>query len=215
MPPTPGRHAGLTVTGPRPLAAAALELEDRFQQIITYEDPPYLNPADLAPGPGSLPVPRPGSITIEYGENEPVERVLRRAIEAHEGAGNPGWFAIVRSGDRIDVVPRAYLTAAGEVAERTPLLDTVISRAPIRTSGLEFLERLASALYEERGEEVTIGTVPVNLLALDSSTDSDEAMPARRILGARLSRLNRDLSWQLLNEPASRTFVLNIHSMSA
>jgi hypothetical protein len=209
MSPAPGRPAELTVTGPRPVAAVALELEERFRRVVTYEDPPYPDPADTAPGP----VPRPGTITIGYRPDEPLEQVLRRAIEAHERAANPGWFAVVRSGDRIDVVPRAYRTAAGDVVERTPLLDTVVSPAPHPTDGIAFLDGLAGALREARGELVEIGTVPVNLLAGDRSADGDEPMPARRLLGARLARLGPGLSWQLLNDPGPGTFVLNVHRL--
>jgi hypothetical protein len=211
MPADPGRDAELTVSGPRPVAAVALELEDRFHRVVTYEDPPYPDPADRAPGP----VPRPGTITIGYGRSEPVEQVLRRAIEAHERARNPGWFAVVRAGDRLDVVPRAYRTAAGDVVERIPLLDTVIPPAPERTDGIAFLEGLAAALHRARGEAVEIGTVPVNLLAGHRSAGGEKPIAARHLLGARLSRLGPGLSWQLLNDPGSGAFVLNIHRLSA
>jgi hypothetical protein len=207
MPADPGPGAELTVSGPRPVATAALELEQRFHRSVTYEDPPYPDSAG--------PVPRPPTITIGYGPSESVESVLRRAIEAHERAGNPGWFTVVQAGDRIDVVPRAYRTAGGDVVERVPLLDTVIPAAPGRTDGIAFLEALTVALRRARGEAVEIGTVPVNLLSQDRSAGADEPMPARHLLGARLSRLGPGLSWQLLNDPGTGAFVLNIHRWSA
>ncbi|GAB3307706.1 hypothetical protein GCM10027451_15970 [Geodermatophilus aquaeductus] len=203
----------LSVTGPRPLAAAALVLEERFQRAITYEEPPYIDPAGLGPGPGSMSIPRSGSIRIEYAEGETAGAVLGRVVQAHERAGNAGKFSVVVVGARVDLVPRAYRSAAGGLVEWTPLLDTVVTLPRGRMNGLQFIERLTTALHADRGHVVQIGTVPVNLLAQDSAADSEGPTEARRLLGVRLGRLARHLSWQLLAGPGSEDFVLNIHQV--
>jgi hypothetical protein len=53
------RHIDLSVVDPRPLAAAILELEKRFEWVITYEDPPYEWAVDVGRDTGRLEISQP------------------------------------------------------------------------------------------------------------------------------------------------------------
>lgn len=95
----------ISVEDPRPVAKAITLLESRFGWVITYEDPRYINPADLSDvtekvrrdlhkfKPGKAPkvlIPKGGTLDFEYLHNA-NSKTTRRSQCRFEGF-NSGAF---------------------------------------------------------------------------------------------------------------------------
>lgn len=112
------RELQLSVSDPRPVAAAALELERRHGIPISYEDAPYAYTSDTEDvtlkvrqdldkyPPGKAPpvlIPRLGAIELSYavdkesGRPVDLDAVLQAVIDTHGRNGNAGKFKIVHS----------------------------------------------------------------------------------------------------------------------
>lgn len=228
------RTLAIRVADPRPLAAAALELEQRHGTLISYEDPAYANPADLKNvGPEvrrgfenvpaeqvpALWIPKGGAINFTYqasrATGKPVSDAdtLQAMLDAHLAAGNAGAFRAVRSGSMIHLIPTSVTNEAGLVAPVAPVLDANITLPRLNGPAINAIEALCNAVSKASGVTVVAGTFPVNLFAKISVDLRAENANARETLKALLAQLPGKFSWQLFYDPGLSLYALNIHSI--
>lgn len=201
----------LDIVSPRPLADVALELERRFDRMITYEDPPYLYPGDMVKDQGGRVIPRGGRVAFQYQAGDSVSQVLLKALEAYERSEGPGFFAVEEGPGGYHVVPRAFRNADGVVEERSSILNLSISLRQEVQNGLQFMEVIASAVSVATDEKVYLGTVPTNALIQHGRAPGIREGKARNLLLGLFQEMGLPLSWHLLNNPGTYEFYLNVH----
>jgi hypothetical protein len=224
----------ISVDDGRPIAKAISELETRFGWVITYEDPRYANPADIADvtekvrrdlhkyKPGKAPkvlVPKGGSLVFEYdyiadstGRPDP-NLILEALLAAHTGSGNAGGFRLERGDQIFHVVPAEIKDISGSVVPQKSLLDVAISIPAKERNGLQMLEALCAEVSRYVQLPVVVGTVPHGLFLQHKENEGVESAIARDFLVQLLERTGNGtrLSWQLFYDPGLRMYALNIH----
>ena len=203
----------LSVGSRRPLADAARLLEERFHRVVTYEDTPYAYSDDTIRDEAGRLIPRGGRLTVEYSEADDLQGVIAKVLEAHTRSNLPGRFAVEhRDGDH-HIVPRAFRDDRGAMEARTPLLATTIALVAPGRDALQVMEEIAQRVSRVRGETVALGTVPINRLAQHRVARDRLNGSARDLLVGLFREMGQRSSWQLLNDPASRDYFLNIHDV--
>lgn len=205
----------IDVTSPRPLAEAALLLEQRFGRMVTYEDAPFHHPDDMIRDEGGRLIPRGGRILVQYTAEDHLQQVITQCLEAHLRSGYPGVFAVEGCDDGYQIVPRGFREASGAMEDRVPLLDTEITLPSTNRNGLQVVEDVARVVSEARGNSISLGSVPMNALIQHTSTGNPATTKAGDQLINLFHEMEKDLAWQLLNNPGTNEFFLNIHSVPA
>jgi hypothetical protein len=203
----------LAVTSPRPLADAARVLEQRFRRVVTYEDTLYLHPDDTIRDEGGRLIPRGGRMAIQYEDTAGLPSVIDKIVETYTRSQLPGAFAVDHQSGDHHIVPRSFRSDRGTMEARLPLLDATIS-IPAQAQerdGLRLVEEIARRAGAARGETISVGTVPTNALAQHRAAGRASSGTARDLLMGLFRDMGRLCSWQLLNNPGTREFVLNIH----
>jgi hypothetical protein len=203
----------MRIESPRPLSDVALRIEQLSGHVVSYEDAPFRYPGDVHRNPTGQLVPRGGLIEIRYRSGA-VRQALDDALAQHELAGLPGWFEIEDDADASHVVPTGYRTSAAGTHPWQALMRTPVSLTLPAPSGLDVVSRITDALAAAREVTVSIGSVPVNLLAQYVGVERRWSGQAGALLLQLFSDIGRLLSWQLLHDPGTGVFVLNIHPLT-
>jgi hypothetical protein len=203
-----------SVQGARPLSEAVTVLERQYGWRISYEDPPYTDPADLVDhtdpsyrGPWRAIDPRGGPLEIPYSiskltgrPTESPERLLQMLIDDHASRGYPGRFQVSVIGDLYFVRP-----AEGSA------LDTPITIPTRRRTLLAALNAVLQAVSDATGMPVKPGA---GLLQSGSDPFSFGASgePARDVL-LRLFKTQKGywFGWQMLYAPERGGYFFSIH----
>lgn len=204
----------LEVTSPRPLAEAARVLEQRFRRMVTYEDTLYIHPDDTIRDEGGRLIPRGGRIAVQYEDSDDLQSVIDKIVDTYTRSKFPGAFAVEHQGDDHHIVPRAFRNDRGAMETRLPLLDATISVPAQERDGLRLVEDIVRRASAARGDTSSLGTVPINALAQHRAAGRELSGKASDLLVALCRELGRPYSWQLLNNPGTREFFLNIHEVS-
>lgn len=201
----------IDLTSPRPLAEVARLLETFFSRMVTYEDPPYCYPDDMVRDEEERLIPRGGRIFVQYQVGDSLLEVIQRALEVHARLGYPGMFTVKELAGNYHIVPQGFRNADGAMKERISLLDTTISLPSQRRSGLQLVEDITLALNEVTKESVRLGMFPINAFIQHVSVEKVLQGKARELLVGLFREMGLLLSWQLLNNPGTAEFFLNIY----
>lgn len=225
----------IAVEGPRPLALALETLAARHSLLISYEDPVYTFPGDLADvtekvrrdldryTKGAAPrvlVPASGRVAMRYamgkrGVLDHPEAVVQALLDDHAARGNPCRFQLIQEADRFFVVPAEVRTARGEWVPARSVLETEITLPAQPRSGPELLQALVTKVGQAAKSQVVLGMVPVQPLLRAKLTLGSTSEPARQVLVRALAIIeataHRRLAWQLFYDPGLRLHVLNLH----
>jgi hypothetical protein len=227
--PQTDQRALIDVDDPRPLAAAAEILERRYGWVITYEDPPYVYPADiadvtaqvrrdLASNPRVL-VPNGGPFRFTYGvpavtSAAEASAILKGLLEEYHRSGHPGVFRLVQTGTTFHVVPSEAKNVQGISQATSSLLDMPISIHSGGRTDLQMLEAVVQALGRATGAKIWLGSAPLNLLMQTHDYASVTNAPARTVLMRMLEGTGQNLSWQVFCSPGPvRDCALNVHAV--
>lgn len=231
------RRLEISVTDPRPVAGAILEIERRHGVAISYEDPPLVYADDIqdvaaqvsrrlaefaARGetPPPVLVPKGGTVRFSYETerstvvpvNVTVERLLAEVLQSHVDAGNAGTFRIAPGRGMTHVIPVSARDATGAVSAVTPVLDAVIDVSLENTDGRQALRAVCEAVSRASGQTVALAEgISFNLFRTTPISIEDARGVAREILVDILSQFRVRLSWSLLYGPGQPQYVLNIH----
>ncbi len=222
------------VQDPRPLAKAIEYLEAVYGVPITYEDPPYASPSEIADvtdqvrgsktvGQRIL-IPRGGSLSFAYETVAPQadkETALLAASAAISGLlanyqtsmGSPR-FAVTQEPGSLHVVPTRFMDRTGQVQDLKPILDTTVSLPPEGRTAYKLVIDLCEALSVATGQTLIPGTIPNGLLATHKTAFPVSNISARSVLDKLFADIDAPLSWRLLYDPGLNWYVLNIHPVS-
>ena len=226
----------LSVNGARPVAMAAEMLEKTYGWVITYEDPLYENEIDLADvtqevrrdldkfKPGEAPkvfVPKGGSLAFEYDIDPETKKpadagaVVQEMLEAYAIAGNPGIFHLDRDTERVHIIAGASKNKDGVLVSRPSVFDASITIPPQKRIALQLLEAFCRAVSAASGMQVRLASAPLNLVHQYQTEVGAKNQKARDFLTQELNRMtdHANLSWQLLYDPTSKAYFLNIHAV--
>jgi hypothetical protein len=226
-----GQDVAVSVNDARPLAKAIDVLEQRYAAAITYEDPPYAFARDLkdvsnevrrdAPqGKPRVIIPAGGVFEAQYVEpSDPVppnlQTAVRRVVAKYNASGLAGEFQVVEDGALLHVVPMRIRNRLGVVENQRSLLDTKLTIDARDRSALEMLQAFVEALTQASGSHVSLGTVPLNLLAQTRVSGGANDERAGTILMRTLAATGATLSWRLFYGPeeARPGYALNVHML--
>lgn len=214
--------AGTTVEDPRPVAKAMATLSRQLGWNITYEDPAYVNVADLVDvtksrvGGRRAIIPRGGRVSLPTetalasAERDPVA-LLESVLGTEETSrGRVKRFRVLRSASMFHVVPDKVLDEAGLWQTATPVLGTMVSVSYGITNLSEFLERLCADVGAVSGRQVKVGRIPTTLALRTTVPAQERTATARTLLADALSLARQPLSWLLMYDPSSTTFYLHV-----
>lgn len=219
----------IVVESGRPLADAVETLQSRLGIVITYEDPPYLDPSQLRdatdevrrgqPNKRRIVVPRGGPLSFSYQmpegtRDEQVTSILGSLLERYRANGYPGDFQVERTGTVFHVVPTGRLSREGRNEAFQSILSTTLEIEPTGTepqSAIEALRNLVDSLGRTTDVPVVLGTIPTNLLRQSTVASNPGTRSAREELVRILASTGQGVSWQLFfgNEP--EVWALNIY----
>lgn len=225
--------ARVSVNAPRPIEFASRMLEQDYGWIITYEDPPYENEADVLDvtetvrrdldkyKPGQAPrvlVPKGGKFSFEYDvdpmTNRPTDPgvLVQQMLDAYAIAGNPGIFRLDKDTARVHIIPAAVRNKDGVMVSRQSVLDVPITIPAQKRTGAQLLEAFCTAVSTATGTHVGIGMVPINLLMQYQTEAGAKNQNARDFLSHELDRMtgHPTMTWKLLYDPGYKTYALNM-----
>jgi hypothetical protein len=205
---------------PRPLDQAIQELRLKYGWTIDYEDPPYLYGKDVIEAKGSLwPAGNPFSVEIPSAPSPagaPVEdKSLQLIVGAYNSSGNPGQFELRKSeSGTFTIVGVAVRNDKGVVSPQKPLLDSTITVPAQERSISDTVDVICKMLTDETHFPVSVGVTPRSLVNHTNATIGGTKVPARTLLTQALAAASgHTLYWQLLFDPSSKSYLLNIHAL--
>ena len=187
----------ISVDDPRPLAACIDEIERKFGWIVTYEDPVYLNAAEINDVTSSVRrdgksyprvlVPRGGPFTFSYalptdgGSSADPAALLQALLAAYEANGNPGSFRALTEGASFHIVPTKVSNESGVLTDYVPPLETLISLESGERTLVEVVQSIVAAVSSQSRSNIIVGATPTNALQVRVHVDSGK-QPARALL---------------------------------
>jgi hypothetical protein len=217
------------VDDPRPISAAARQLERQLGIAVTYEDGSYVAPEDIVDVTAQVRrdgrteprvlVMRGGAFRFEHAlpgttDAGRVHQVLSRLVETWSESRIGGEFTVVDAGAGFQLVPTSRRGVGGQREPYTPPLSVRIDLALEPRSGLETVDEIARLVYAQTGRPVGAGMMPINLMSQKSAVVGARNEPARTVLWRALRQLHPSLSYQVLcavGEQAACT--INIHAI--
>lgn len=224
----------VSVHSGRPVAEAVETLEKRHGWAITYEDPPYVHESELSDvtlqvrrdldkyKPGQAPkvfVPTGGDLAFEYNIDSATKQpgdpaaVVQQLLDAYARTGHPGVFVLDRTGQRVHIIPVASKNQNGVLTAHQSALEAVITLPPQKRNGLQLIEAFCEVVSAASKTRVVVGAVPLNQFYQYETDSGAKDQKAREFLSNELDRMTNDvkLSWQLLYDPLTKSYFLNIH----
>jgi hypothetical protein len=210
----------------RPIAEALKILERNFRDTITYEDSLYLRRFDVMRNRDKEPQkPRGGIIDFSYSPDMPSGKAIQNCLaDYNNDRNNPAVFTIEYEEEEpvIHVFPIQLRDMKGEFPDEehisiphTPILSTVISVSEQDKAPLDILRNICAKAAESSGAVINMGEFPRGRLSVPPGSFSVADKPARVALTGFLKSISRYLSSQLIYDPKSKEYVLNIHDIKA
>jgi hypothetical protein len=206
----------MRVLSERPMATAIQILEDRFGILVTYEDPPYVSADDLWQVEGTVKGLVGGIIYMDWDKTYSVEEVLQSLVQIRIGPRDmPAVFAMEEAGpNKYHIFPVVGKNEQGTLVSRTALLGHQISLNRQDIDGLSAIKSICSALSDLTNQNVQLGAVADSLSEILKKyrrpSISITNRKARDCLAELLWQINPAISWQLLYDPNSKGYHLNL-----
>ncbi len=195
--------ATISINESRTLKALAVELQERYGYLVSYEEAPYDSKSmlsDTRPRPSGLPYLLPAYTATVFhlpdpapadqpappfptpgGTNTMVPSALLAMIDEHAKAGNPGNFTALFEGGYAHIVPKSQIIN-GESVDFQPVLGTLVSVEYRGISCKEALDDLLGKVSSQRSVSVVQASVPVGPLLKHECDMSVSNLPARAIV---------------------------------
>jgi hypothetical protein len=228
-----------SVSGPRPLAAAAEAFEMHYGIPVSYEDANYAYEGDLDdktapeyakshPGGSRLLIPKGGHLTLRGDPKrtllfaQDAMPLLQSLLDEHVQAGIPGQFKLIPNGDGVAIVPSAVKNAGGILLPDQSILETKINLPVLKRTGAETLNAICEAIRTSSGKNIGVGTSSFHQgIQPYSMTIGADNEPARSVLQRALAGVGfaepghvghiPKTSWSLLYAPDM--YALNVHQV--
>jgi len=203
----------LTVKDPRPVAAAALDIERRSGLAVNYEDVRYENAGDLQditdqimtaaqkaqaiPGVRVI-VPRGGELSLpilvdvngHLPDFNSVSAAANAIIGAHATSPSHSGSFTVEVGDGVLFIePLQMRDVAGNVKPISPLLSTHVTIPAQSRSGFDTLRLILNQVSQASGFKVDLGTAPARALIASEVVIGANNEPANHVIGRLLASI--------------------------
>jgi|GEM_PF-1431954 hypothetical protein len=221
---TPPASSPITIpgSGPRPLQQALGALRLKYNGAVSYEEPQYLSAKAVTEDPHTkgtfIPASKPFSVEIPpvpSATDAPAEeKSLQLIVDAYNHSGNPGQFEIRKTESKaIAVVGVAAIDDKGSFAPQKPLLDSLLNMPAKDRTISDTVDLVCQQLSDGTHVPISVGISPRSLVDHTNVKLGGDKTPARNILAQALAASTAPLYWQLVFDPNSKGYVLNIHSV--
>jgi hypothetical protein len=211
----------ITGSGQRPLEQALAALRLKFGWTINYEDPQYRSVKDTMDDPRSkgtlilagtqfsteIPAPQPPA------EAPPKEKSLQLVVDSYNRSANPGRFEVLKGETEVSIVGIAARDDKDDVSLQKPFLDSPVTLPIKERTIVDTVELVCKQLSDDTHTPVALGVTPRALVDHTNAKIGGDKVPARQILAQALAASGHPLYWQLLFDPNSKSYLLNIHSV--
>ncbi len=208
-----GPTTTLAVNDPRPVAAAAMEVERLSGVPVNYEDLRYENPADLqditdqimtpaqkaqaTPGVRVI-VPRGGTLSVpvytdadgRLSDFSSVVTALNALVSAY--ATSPvraGSFTVELGNGVVYIEPSQVRDAAGNTDGVHPVLSTPVTFPPQSRTGFDTVRMILDQVSQASGLKLDLGTAPMGVLASFEIEIGASNEPASHVISRLLAAL--------------------------
>lgn len=210
-----------TADAPRPLNQVLVTVGELFGWTVSYEDPIYSKDETIDaavddwrrqhPNEKGLLVPSGGlfeadvAAATEHNAQESV--TIENIVQQYNKSSNPGTFFLKKTAlGRMVVVGQS-----GKQGSAMPtILDREFKADAQAKNGLAALEDFTSRCSGLQGTPITVGVIPVNALSHASVPGETKGISCRNRLDIVLHAVHAVLSYSLLFDPGSESYVLNI-----
>jgi hypothetical protein len=183
----------ISVSDPRALAQAALQLEGLIGIAINYEDVPYIYAGDIQDVAESVMspeqkaahpvahvwVPRNGQISLDlskvpgFAEQSALSsagtlgsaRLIDALITQHVKQNLPGVYTSTSSNGAFYITPTQLRGALGSLTNASPALDAKVTLAYQERTAGETLDAILKQVSQSAGVQIALGRAPFNALA--------------------------------------------------
>lgn len=218
----------IVVNDPRPLSEAIFQLERVLGQPVTYEDPAiYAHPDDYVDKTAEyrgravrrVLLPRGGRLQFTFNSSEPTgtraqtTALVTRLIQTFNKAYPDGvQFELRDTGPVYHVVPMVVRQRTGAIVPHDSPLDRPITVVAQDIDAMSAISKILTAVKTQRGSNILLGQVPINLLVRVKVRLASDTESARTLLVRVLQKVSPTLSWRLWcgTEPGC---YLNIHTV--
>jgi hypothetical protein len=221
------RSATVKANSARPLAQALAAIREEYGWQIDYEDPPYASEPDLVditnaqwrarnPGAPGVKGIAGGKFESEYDEGDDLEiasgkeRVLQKVVSDYNRSQNPGRFIVRAEGTGGFAIIGSVIKRGSHDEDVLPVLDTRVSVELQERTAEAAVSAILQAVANGTNSKLVIGTVPTNLFLQAKVTVGGDNVEARSLLRQTLDATGRPLHWQLLYDPTTGKYFLNI-----
>lgn len=224
-----GDTVHVAVTSARPLVTALDLLRNKYGWSVNYEDPQFVGKADLAESndaryvnsaSGARPhIPNGGLFTMDFPVGGAVgpdeQKTLKALVEAYNHSANPGRYELRQQDQHFDVVGIAAHDGSGQIKGQTPPLDAIVTLAAKESSTIEAVTSICDQVSKLTSLSVSVGVYPQNLFSRPVKIATAEKLEARealyKIFARALADKEQNISWRLLYDPDSQSYVVNFH----
>jgi hypothetical protein len=197
----------VAVEDPRPLAAAALQLEKQFEVPINYEDIPYVFPGDMVAAttrmtatqlaaktnPNTVMMPRGGELQVDVNQpainlNQPSNasagllQALSQLTTDSTAGGFPGSYTAVAEDGVFYLRPTRMQNGLGVWISVSPALDTRVTVPSGTRTVAATLKFIFAEVLQNSGQQIVLGLAPLDLLLRQSVTIDAASEPARSVI---------------------------------
>jgi hypothetical protein len=178
---------------PRPLANAAVLLQERYGKPVTYEDPILKSNQDVElneRGNGLLPKSRSFSLPAEARPDQTPQLdalLLNRVLDAYHASNDGPRFKALSSGWGLHIVPDLVPDQSGQLVKAVSLLDTYITVPEAKRTPSEHFEALCNAVTASNS--LGIRLMPFSLW-LDQYFSPNGILPPRDMTQADRDRIS-------------------------
>ncbi|HRC83970.1 MAG TPA: hypothetical protein PK413_00005 [Thermoanaerobaculia bacterium] len=226
----PAPEPRIAVEDPRPLSAAATELEKRFGVVVTYEDAPWIAQRDLAdvtaelvrrngagqpPPPQPVMVPRSGRLELRYsleavaGQPTDPAQLAAELVAQHEASGNPGRFRVEQAEGFLHLIPTQVQKDDGSWMEVQSPLSVLVTLPDEERSIDQAMDLILEQVNRAAKEKVVWGFYPLNLFVQTRVRVAAKALPARDVMRELLQLAPYRFTWKMNFDPMSRQYFLS------
>ncbi len=234
----------ISVDGPRPLAAAAVELQKLIGVAVNFEDAPVLYSGDIADVTSSVMtkeqaaanpsarifVPRGGSLL--WTSQKPivlsglaVEGLVNSLVAANNAKDYTSHFKSISNAGTYFIVPTLSHISASALVSVKPILDTPVTVPAGKRNAGDAINLILDQLNSKGGSAIQLGMAPFGALATTSVDIAADNEAARNVLARLLLLLGSTtmadgsatslFGYSLLSDPVSHNSAFSIHRVFA
>ncbi|MFZ0804569.1 MAG: hypothetical protein WAN03_00220 [Candidatus Sulfotelmatobacter sp.] len=210
----------IVANSPRPLDQVLDALRLKYGWAVGYEDPRYTAAQDLTEGTSGnaagVKFPSGGNFSAEFSANAPdEEKILRQIVDTYNHSKNPGQFEVRPSaGKQFSIAGVAAHDDKGAMTPQTPPLDVQVTLPSEERSLTATLDLLCQEISKQSHIDVAVAVTPRSLLSKTTTKLGGKAQ-ARELLIQIIAATTHKLYWQVIYDPNSKAYLLNLHSLRA